>query len=298
VSDDDDTSPGGVVISLERPPRDRDDDSEELVLPSVPDDDAPEVSGEAAAVVLDERMRRRRLAVEHDARDRRYRRVALMLLPLALLVGVGVGAHMPMLDVDRVVVEGAIQTPPATVAWASRIHKGDALLTTDAIGAERRIEALPWVADARVKREWPGTVRITVTERGPIALLAPEAEGHPGAVVDATGRIVDVGGPEIAGLVQLTGLNPRLAEGGRIPARGREALALAVALSRRLPGAALAVDADLEVSLAVGGIARFGNSEQLEAKLVALETILSDVDTDDMAVLDLRVPSNPTITRN
>jgi cell division protein FtsQ len=302
VSDnDDDTSPGGVVISLERPPRDSDgagsddehpgeDDSEELVLPSVREIDE-------SAVVLDVRMRRRRLAVENDARDRRYRRIAWGLVPVALLVMAAVVAYLPMLDVDRVLVEGATRTPPATVQWASRVHLGDALLATDAVGAERRIEALPWIKDATVKREWPGTVRITVTERTPIAVLVND-EGRMPGVVDASGRIIDVGGLVTPGLVELTGMDPRLAEGARIPARGREALKLAVALTERLPGQALGVNVDLEVSLAVGGIARFGSIEQLDAKLVALETILTDVDTSDMAVLDLRVPSNPTITRN
>jgi cell division protein FtsQ len=293
VSDEDDDTTGGVVISLERPPSDDD----EPVLPSLTtsDDEAPG-DDPAPALVVDDRMRRRRLAVELAAKDRRYRRIAWILLPFALLITGVVVAYLPMLDVDRIVVGGNTQEPAETVVWASRIDRGDPLLTIDVVGAERRIERLAWVDEATVTREWPGTVRITVTERIPIATLTP-GEGRPTGLVDRDGRVLEVGGIVPPDLVELTGLDPYLAQGRPIPAAGRPALALAVALSEQLPGAALSVNVDLDVSLAVGGIARFGSDEQLHAKLVALEAILSDVDTENMAVLDLRVPTNPTITR-
>jgi hypothetical protein len=82
-----------------------------------------------------------------------------------------------------------------------------------------------------------------------------------------------------------------------VPATVRDALRVAVGAAERAPGAVVSVSPDLEASLAGGGVVRFGSAEALEEKLVALATVLSDVDLTDLAVLDLRVPSSPALTR-
>ena len=50
---------------------------------------------------------------------------------------------------------------------APQVEKG--FLLTDLTSIRQDIEALPWVYDANVRREWPGTIRVHVIEQQPIA---------------------------------------------------------------------------------------------------------------------------------
>jgi len=50
---------------------------------------------------------------------------------------------------------------------APRVENG--FLLTDLTSIRKDIESLPWVYDANVRREWPGTIRVHVTEEQPIA---------------------------------------------------------------------------------------------------------------------------------
>jgi cell division protein FtsQ len=305
----DDELPSGVVL-LDRPRRRRSRPGPSDPAPGRPaegpgDPARPGTSGpttdttgatDAAPAAPHPRIRRRRLAVQRDRGRRRLHRVTWVLAVVATVVTGAALAQTPLLDVDRVQVAGADRTAVATVRWAAGIARGDALLTLDEAGAEQRVEELPWVAEADVVRDWPGTVRVAVTERTPAALVQL-GTGLPPAVVDAHGRVLDVGGPVPPGLVTVTRGPGRLTEGATVPATVRDALRVAVGAAERAPGAVVSVSPDLEATLAGGGVVRFGSAEALEEKLVALATVLSDVDLTDLAVLDLRVPSSPALTR-
>lgn len=290
-----------AVIQLERPPSEPAPEAQSPLSGSEAGTDAgeernPTTSGDHAVVLVDDRMRRRRIAVRRAEGHRRLRRVRWALLVVAVLVDGAAIAHLPLFDVKRIDIEGTTQTPAATVAWASGLHRGDTLATLDEQGAERRIERLPWVADADVIRQWPSTVRIVVTERRPVAVVYA-GDGFPPAVVDESGRVLSIGGPVPFGLMTLTGLDGGLREGGMLPSSMEPALELGVALNERVSGAVVAVDENLDATLAAGGIVRFGSTDDLAEKLVALQAFLSDVDLTGLAVLDLRVPSSPALRR-
>ncbi|HEY8547555.1 MAG TPA: FtsQ-type POTRA domain-containing protein [Acidimicrobiales bacterium] len=299
---DDDTGPRARVIAIGRrmrarrtgavPGDDEDDDADVDV-----DDDGGEDPAAAAAAVLHERMRARRIAVRREEGLRRLRRLAWGLgVVTALVVGLAL-AQTPFFDVDRIQVVGAGgQVSAASVRWAAGVHRGDALLTMDEHGAERSIEALPWVADADVRREWPNTVRITVTERAPVALL-DSGPGLPQAVVDAEGRVLQIGGELPGGLVTVTGVPATLAEGQPLPEVARDALELALRASARLPGEIRSVSPALEAELAMGGVARFGSLDRLDEKLLSLATVLARVDMTCADVLDVKVPGTATVSR-
>jgi cell division protein FtsQ len=243
------------------------------------------------------RMRHRRITVQRDQGRRRLARLTWAAGATATVIGVAALAQTPLFDVDQIEVEGVGQTTPEAVLWASGIRRGDALLTLDEAGAEDRIEQLPWVADADVVRDWPGSIRITVTEREPAAVVQPQPGGS-AAVVDATGRVLSMAGLPLPGLITVTGAPGRLAEGERVPTTVRDALAVAVGAAQRVPGAVASVSQDLEATLAQGGVVRFGSTAELEEKLVTLATFLSDVDLTNLAVLDLQVPGRPVLTRH
>jgi cell division protein FtsQ len=260
-----------------------------------PDGDA---AADPLAAALHPRMRSRRIAVLRSEGLRRLRRLTWGLTGLALLVDGVALAHTGFVDVDRFEIVGSPGTPASAVQHASGIHEGDALLTLDEVAAERRIEALPWVAEADVVRQWPGTVRITVVERRPSAVLqVSDDPAAPLALVDATGRVLDIGAhPE--GLIAVTQVPPGLEEGGRVAAPVRDALRIAEAASQRMPGAIVSLTVGLEATLGSGGVVLFGSADDLDAKLMALSTVLARVDLECLEALNLAVPDHPALRRS
>jgi cell division protein FtsQ len=255
-------------------------------------------AAEAALPELHPRMRRRRIAVRRSEGLRRLRRLTWGLAGLALLVDGLALAHTGFADVDRFAVAGSPHVPAAAVRHASGIHAGDALLTLDEAGAERRIEELPWVAEADVVRQWPDTVRIVVTERQPAAVLqVSEDPAAPLALVDATGRVLEIGAhPE--GLIAVTQVPPELGEGDLVPSEARDAVRIAVASSQRMPGTIVSLTVGLEATLGSGGVVLFGSVDDLDSKLMALSTVLAGVDLECLDSLDLAVPDHPALRRS
>lgn len=77
-------------------------------------------------------------------------------------------ATSPVFGLDRVVVEGAELTGDAAVRQAAGLAIGQRLVTLRTDELVDRVEALPAIADARLRVGLPGTVTIDVVERRPI----------------------------------------------------------------------------------------------------------------------------------
>src|SRR5690606_5141593 len=101
-----------------------------------------------------------------------------------------------------------------------------------------------------------------------------------------------------AGPLVLEGIDERVAEGQRLDEEARAALTVASALAERMPGAVSAVSTDLDAELVDGGFIRFGSVEDIDDKVIAARTVLDDVDTTCLELLDVRVPASPALTRN
>jgi cell division protein FtsQ len=247
-------------------------------------------------VVVDPRMRSRRIAVRRDQGQRRLKRLMVALVAVAVVVAAAVATQTSLLDVDRVRIDAVGHTTAADVRRVAGISPGDTMVGVDVGGAAARVEDLPWVEEATVARRWPGTVEIHVTEREPLANVEV-AEGRV-ALVDADGRVLEVTRQPPAGLPEVTGVRGRIAEGDELGRATRDALAILRALRERLPGVVASVSSDLDAALASGGEIRFGSTEDLDDKIVAVETVLADVDTDCLELLDVRVPGSPALTRH
>jgi cell division septal protein FtsQ len=247
-------------------------------------------------VVVDPRMRSRRIAVRRGQGKRRLKRLTVALGAVAAVVAAAVATQTSLLDVERVRIDGVGHTTSADVRTVAGISPGDTMVGVDAGGAATRVEDLPWVAQATVARRWPGTVEIHVTEREPLAIIEV-AEGRVALVDDE--RVLEVTRQPPAGLPEVTGVSSRrIAEGDELGRATRDALAILRALRERLPGAVASVSSDLDAALAAGGEIRFGSSADLDDKVVAVETVLADVDTDCLELLDVRVPGSPALTRH
>jgi cell division protein FtsQ len=247
---------------------------------------------------IDPRIRQRRIEVRRSEGRRRLR-VILILLGLALLALAGWGAtRSPLLDVDHIRLSGTQHTSFAQVIGASRIHRGMAMVDVGEGGAASRIRALPWVRRATVRREWPATVSIVVEERSPVA-AAPAAGGV--ALVDLQGRVLELMPAAPADQPLLLGLPPAGRPGSRLGGRAADLLAVARALPPlvvpRVAGVAAGAGDQVELRLRPTGVVRLGSPDQLGEKLLAIQTVLAQVDLSRLAVLDVRVPASPALTR-
>ena len=131
---------------------------------------------------------------ERSARRRRVgKRVGWGLSVLAPLVLLGwLLLASPLLAVRTVAVTGTERLTPAQVRAAADVVRGTPLARVDSGAIVRRVAALRAVAEVRVSRSWPSTLRVQVVEREPavgvvtasgVTLL--DAEGVPFAPVAA-----------------------------------------------------------------------------------------------------------------
>lgn len=244
---------------------------------------------------MDPRLRERRIAVKRDEGRRRLRFLIASASVVALAASGAAATRSPLLDVDLIEVTGAGNVPVDTVLRTAGMARGDLMVDIDPSATARRIELLSWVADADVRRQWPGTVQVRVTERR--AAAAIPVVGGRWATVDATGRVLERTADVPAGLGVIVDVPP--IAGDRVPARLRDALAVAAAIPARLltrvPGVVPRADG-LELVLHPAGVVRFGGPEDVQEKLTAVETLLDRVE-GPIAVVDVRVPNAPVLTR-
>lgn len=243
---------------------------------------------------MDPRLRDRRIAVKRDEGRRRLR-FLIASASVVALAAAGAGAtRSPLLDVDLIEVTGARYVPADTVLRTAGVTRGDLMVDIDPSATARRIERLSWVADADVRRQWPGTIQVRVTERR--AAAAIPVVGGRWATVDTTGRVLERTA-DAPGLVVVVDVPP--IAGDRAPPRLREALTVAAAIPSRLlarvPGVALRADG-LDLVLHPAGVVRFGRPEHVQEKLTAVETLLDRVE-GPIAIVDVRVPNAPVLTR-
>ncbi len=124
-----------------------------------------------------------------------------MTLPVTAVRVVGPLAHLEPAAIEQAV------TPAATGGF----------LQVDVHNVRQAATTLPWVADAQVRRLWPGTLRITITEQEPEARWTPQDQ--PMGLVNKQGKVFypdvatfpqdlpEVGGPEGSALDMLNHLN-------------------------------------------------------------------------------------------
>jgi cell division protein FtsQ len=74
------------------------------------------------------------------------------------------------LTVQDVTLEGRTHTLRRHVVAAIGLRRGDPLFGFDPGAIRSRLVALPWVREATVQRQLPGTVRVRIVERLPLAL--------------------------------------------------------------------------------------------------------------------------------
>lgn len=249
-----------------------------------------------AKVAAHPRIRARRIEIKRDEGRRRRHRLMILAAALALIAALAGLTRSPVLDVDRLVVTGAIHTGRDAALDRADLRPGHAMFDVDGPAIADRLERLPWVEKASVQRRWPGTVRVRVTERVPVAQVAA---GRRVAVVDRGGHVLEERASPLPSLVRLQGPVAG-APGTRLARSSAPLLSVAATLSTR--GSAqvesvVGLGTELVLVLRGGATVRFGPASQLEPKLYALDAMLAREKVGCLATLDVRVPSAPVLTR-
>ncbi len=115
--------------------------------------------------------------------------VLFLLVVVALLAGLGVSAQFwkKGVLVRDVIVSGNRMLSPEDLEQLTEGVIGSPIEKVDENGLAGRIEALPYIRKAEVRREMNGIVRIIVEERSPLALLM---KGPKVLVMDTHGYIL------------------------------------------------------------------------------------------------------------
>ncbi len=188
------------------------------------------------------------------------------------------------LTVQAVTLEGRGKTAQREIAQMLGIKRGDLMLYVDVDEARARIEALPWVKSAEVRRVWPDRIEVHIVERKPVAIWQKDGAK---TVIDIDGRPISGEDPErfaslplvvgpgaesaIASLLTLVATQPNLKSRVKIAVRVGE---------RRWD---LQLDNAVEVRLPEEG------AEAALAELVRLDRE-QNVLSRDIKAIDLRYP--------
>lgn len=137
---------------------------------------------------------------------------AVLLLATGIY-GVALGGHADAifggltaaagLQISAVRITGQSETAELDVLDQLAIPTHGSIIAFDAAAARDRIEQLPWVAEATVRKVYPDTLEVAITERSPYALWQHDGQV---ALVDDTGRVLsDYISPRYAGLLLVVG---------------------------------------------------------------------------------------------
>ena len=245
----------------------------------------------SAAVSVDPRLDERRRAVQR-AKERHRLRVALVVLAVPAAVGAGVLVlRSAMLDVDRVTVTGASHLSAAEVRDAAAVDPGVPLAFVNTGSAAARVERLAWVEDATVSRNWPGTLRVDVKERRPVAFIR---SGDGVLLIADGGSVLGEADAPPQGAVEITGVRRMPAPGDvLVPAGAAGAVAeLPDSLAARVAAIDLGA-AGVSAILIFGPEIRLGTLDDLEAKGAAAEAVLDRLGDEAVAYIDVSVPDAP-----
>jgi cell division protein FtsQ len=229
------------------------------------------------------------------------RSIAAGLALLALgAAGYALARMTPLFAAEAVDVRGATPAVAAQIRAVLAPVVGDSLVGLDEAAVERRVAALPDVAEARLDRAFPHTLAVTVRLERPIAVVRQAAESW---LVSTRGRVLRrLARGDRAALPRVwVGRSVDLSTGGLI---ARPGAALAVRAVTRvaadpLPGRLKAVragDQDISLVLGSGLELRLGGAADLELKLAVARRLLPDLPARDEggpAYVDLSVPERP-----
>ncbi len=244
--------------------------------------------------------RRRRSRRSLHVRLRRYWVVA-GVLAIVLVGALWALARLPAFRLHELAIMGERHVGRAAIENRAAIDPHANIWLIDTVAVERRIEGIPYVRDAHVRRRPPGTVWIDVTERTPAGCVRDPA-GHEW-LVDADLRVLEEFCTPAASVTYDVRV-PLSAGPGTFLNAPELRLLVADAAALGAQGAAdryraFSHDAfgELEAVMRDGIAVRFGDDADLDRKERLIGPILAQLGprVDDVRALDVRAPTTPVV---
>jgi cell division protein FtsQ len=213
----------------------------------------------------------------------------LMWSAVASVVAVGVGLLLyftPIMAARVTVITGLITVTQDEVEQAAAVAPGTPLLQIDTDAVAERVATIRRVASARVQREYPSTLRITIAERVPVVVKDYPDGPH---LFDRDG--VDFAtAPPPPGLPYLDADSP-----GPSDAPTKAALEVLLALRPEVAGQVMRIAApsvaSITLTLLDGREVIWGTTDRTEEKALKLGALL----TQPGHTYDVSSPDLPTV---
>ena len=213
----------------------------------------------------------------------------LMWSALLSVVVVGLGLLLyftPIMSARNIVVTGLGAVSQDEVVGSAAVQSGTSLLQVDTDAVAERVAAIRRVASARVQRQYPSTLRITVIERVPVVVKDYPDGSH---LFDKDG--VDFAtAPPPPGVPYLDAENP----GPSDPAT-KAALQVMTSLRPEVAGQVGRVSAPsvaaITLTLTDGRVVVWGTTDRTEEKALKLGALL----TQPGQTYDVSSPDLPTV---
>ena len=231
------------------------------------------------------------------ARAIRGRRLVATMIVASLTIAPGslMVSRSSLLRLRHLEVVGTSSLTRAQVVRLAALSSSTNVLWFDAGAVERRLESDPWVATATVSRRLPGTIRISVVERAPVAMIRTEV-AFTLLAADGVALGTVAADPMLPEIVVMTGSS--LPE-GNAPAQAAARAIAGLDGGRRPAVVRAVVDAGaLSVELDGGMRVEFGDTTGIEAKTAAARQILRWATTQGASVASVNVtaPDSPAVT--
>jgi cell division protein FtsQ len=226
-----------------------------------------------------------------DAERRILRRWTIVAFAVVVVATLAVAVtYTGLFAAKDIELRGSGRIPRAELLSLARVNERSNVFHLDASAVERRLERDPRIIEAHVSRSLPDGLTIEIVERMPVAVT-----GTPEALVGADGVVIgpadDAG--DLPALIAPDGgpLAP-----GALSAAAATAGAFDAGLRRAVDAVVVTPDGGVEIRLAAGFSASFGDASDLDAKAASLGALLAWIQERGVTVVsaDLTVPGSPT----
>lgn len=236
---------------------------------------------------------------------RPLRVAAAAALGAALTLGGVAVWDAPVLDLRTVEVGGNARVAARDVVVASKLSDADHLLRISTARVASSVQESPWVSAAEVERILPSTVRITVVERTPAAVVPV---GTASWFVDRDGIVLE---QVPAGTTAPSFEGVRLPVVADLPIEAvlpgkrvgvpqyRQSLtvlhSLPAAVRERVTVVRAPTPDGIALELSNGPAILFGSAEALRDKVFAVRALMEKATAEglQLAAIDVRVPTRP-----
>jgi cell division septal protein FtsQ len=247
---------------------------------------------------IDPRISARRTEIAREQGRRRARLVGIGLVVLAALFGIWSLLHSSLFSVRSVSVVGATHETTAQIEAAAGLTDHPPLLDVDTGAAARGIERLPWVRLAWVTVHWPDGVQVLVAQETPRFVMV--AAGGKWAELTGSGRVLADVTARPPGLIEVAGPQAPGAPGTVLGAADQLGLHIGTTLPRSFRAQVTLVTVEsggwVQLGMTTPILVNIGDGTQLGAKYEDVSSLLAGAPLHNGDVIDVSVPSAPTVT--